>query len=85
MPLNFLQLSNFPEIAFQSHVTTSGESKTESLAVGLGDGEAEPPAGARPVSGTEGKQGDLAPIPGQPPAGSGTSAGCAETRGFWNR
>lgn len=37
----FLQLSNFPEISFQSHVTTSEESETKSLAVGLGDGKAE--------------------------------------------
>lgn len=71
----FLQLSNFPEIYFQSHVTTSEESETKSLAVGLGDGKAESQVGAGPVSGQRRK--DLAPFPEQLPAGSGTSAAWA--------
>lgn len=41
IPVNFLQLSNFPEASFQSHITTPEESETKSLAVVLGDGKAE--------------------------------------------
>lgn len=37
IPVNFLQLSNFPEVSFQSHIPTPGESETKSLAVVLGN------------------------------------------------
>lgn len=79
VPLNFLKLSNFPEISFQSQVTTSEESETKSLAVGLGDGKAESQVGAGPVSGQSRKDlsEQLAPFPEQLPAGSGTSAAWA--------
>ena len=51
VPVNFLQLSNFPEISFQSHITTSEEGERRSLAVGLWDGKADFQAKYGPVSG----------------------------------